>query len=286
MHRKNLLIAIIGVMVVSTMRGLAGAGAESRVLVATVLSQSIFLDQLEPKDDVKHEQRAKLTNEQYDKWLLDSHDQALQAKIWQALMDSYCLAHACEPTEEELRMFNEGLEAIEATAYTSEVMRRSREITEKEIQTRREALVKERAALAPKDVRAQEISKQLEVLDKAEQYLQPEGHRQVGKGAVAREFIRTWKFNKALYQQYGGIVIWQQVGLEPIGAYQAWLAEQERSDAFHIHDPQFRARFWKYWQLTSTAYHEVVDDAFLKEAGLKNPFEKPWWLLKKPPANE
>lgn len=33
---------------------------------------------------------------------------------------------------------------------------------------------------------------------------------------MAQEFVRSWKINKALYEQYGGQVVFQQAGVEPL----------------------------------------------------------------------
>ena len=38
---------------------------------------------------------------------------------------------------------------------------------------------------------------------------------------MASGIIRQWKINKALYDQYGGRIIYQQLGPEPLDAYRA-----------------------------------------------------------------
>jgi hypothetical protein len=43
---------------------------------------------------------------------------------------------------------------------------------------------------------------------------------------VASAFIRQWKLNQALYRQYGGRIIFQQGGPEPLDAYRRFLEEQ------------------------------------------------------------
>ena len=36
------------------------------------------------------------------------------------------------------------------------------------------------------------------------------------KRQMAQQFVRAWKINKALYEKYGGRVIFQQAGVEPL----------------------------------------------------------------------
>ena len=39
------------------------------------------------------------------------------------------------------------------------------------------------------------------------------------KRQLVQQFVRAWKINKALYKKYGGKVIFQQAGVEPLDAY-------------------------------------------------------------------
>jgi hypothetical protein len=51
------------------------------------------------------------------------------------------------------------------------------------------------------------------------------------KRQIAQQFVKSWKINKALYAQYGGRVIFQQAGVEPLDAYRDFLKEQEKKGA-------------------------------------------------------
>ena len=64
---------------------------------------------------------------------------------------------------------------------------------------------------------------------------------------IARTFIEQWMINKALYQQYGGRIIFQQTGPEPLDAIHDYLIEQQKKGAFKILEKSFEAPFWEYF---------------------------------------
>jgi hypothetical protein len=98
--------------------------------------------------------------------------------------------------------------------------------------------------------------------------------QRIARGAtkvIAEQTVIQWKLSKALYQQYGGTVIFQQSNpFEPVGAFQKFLEEQEQKKAFEIFDPQLRQAFWCYFtceQIMIVPPDEVNYDV-------------PWWLQK------
>ena len=86
----------------------------------------------------------------------------------------------------------------------------------------------------------------------------------------ARQFVESWKFSRALYEKYGGRVIFQQANpFEPLGAYRAFLEEHEKGGTFEIRDSDLRKRFWHYY--VDMPHSEVpVADVDLS---------KPWWVV-------
>jgi hypothetical protein len=89
---------------------------------------------------------------------------------------------------------------------------------------------------------------------------------------IAQQFVLNWKTSRALYQHYGGTVIFQQSNpLEPVGAYCSFLREQEKKGAFRIHDPIQQKRFWDYF--TRDHGPSVVPPD-------KVDYSTPWWLKK------
>jgi len=96
--------------------------------------------------------------------------------------------------------------------------------------------------------------------------------------ANARQIIVAWKLNKNLFDQYGGRVVFQDDGPEPLEAYSAFLAEKKKEGAFGIYDPDLQSAFWDYFQndnlhsfYTPEESHEIM--------------KQPWWE-KRPPAAE
>lgn len=88
----------------------------------------------------------------------------------------------------------------------------------------------------------------------------------------ARQFVRSWKINKALYAKYGGRVIFQQAGVEPIDAYRDFLKEQEKNGAFQILDKKYEAPFWRYF------INDAMHTFYSKDDGVKF-INTPWWMM-------
>ncbi|WP_190288064.1 META domain-containing protein [Marichromatium sp. AB32] len=83
----------------------------------------------------------------------------------------------------------------------------------------------------------------------ADTRLSPDAREQLAvmQRDMARALIRHWKVNRALHQEYGGRIIYQQLGPEPLDAYRAFLDAQQTAGAFSIHDPALAEAFWRYF---------------------------------------
>ena len=103
----------------------------------------------------------------------------------------------------------------------------------------------------------------------------PEEELRASGRQAAVSFVTTWKFNKALYDKYGGRVIFQQFGPEPVDAYRDFLREQERKGAFEILDKKYEASFWDYF--TNDGSH-----SFYPEGEGARIMSTPWWLMETP----
>lgn len=85
---------------------------------------------------------------------------------------------------------------------------------------------------------------------------------------IPEGIVLNWKISRALYQKYGGEVIFQQANpLEPVGAMRKFLEEQEKSGAFAIHSAADRQRFYAYYTRT---HPSVVPASEIN-------YDKPWW---------
>jgi hypothetical protein len=78
---------------------------------------------------------------------------------------------------------------------------------------------------------------------------------------MATDFIRRWKINKALHEQYGGRIIYQQLGPEP-----------QAEGAFAVNDPALADAFWNYF--TNESIHDFMEPS---GADAKNAFSAPPW---------
>lgn len=65
---------------------------------------------------------------------------------------------------------------------------------------------------------------------------------------IAEAFILQWKINRALYAQYGGRIIYQQGGPEPLDAYRKFLEERQAAGDFKIASDALAAKFWHYYR--------------------------------------
>ncbi len=90
--------------------------------------------------------------------------------------------------------------------------------------------------------------------------------------AMAASVIRHWKTNQALYTRYGGRIIYQQLGPEPLDAYRDFLQEAAARGTFTLLDPALEAAFWGYF--TEASRHDFMPPGSEEE---KRAFEVPPW---------
>lgn len=103
-------------------------------------------------------------------------------------------------------------------------------------------------------------------LDSVDDY--PEEELERYRMALAQSMAKSWKVSKALYESYGGDVVFQQDNpLTPVGAYQQLFEQYREKGDFVIYDPIFKAAFWS--------------SVRMKYAKTQNPdeidFSLPWW---------
>ena len=103
--------------------------------------------------------------------------------------------------------------------------------------------------------------------------MKKESQRRVGES-----FVRQWKRSKALYEEYGGMVLFTQANpLEPTGAMRKLLETHEAKGDFQIYDEQLKQQFWKYY-LQPLKWKIMPPD--------KIDYSQPWWLKKPPDAGK
>jgi len=92
---------------------------------------------------------------------------------------------------------------------------------------------------------------------------------------IADAFIRQWKINAALHEQYGGRIIFQQGGPEPLDAYHRFLEERQAAGDFEIVSEPLGAEFWKYYR--DDSIHSFFEPGSDEEAQV---FATPPWSSK------
>ena len=86
----------------------------------------------------------------------------------------------------------------------------------------------------------------------------------------ATRLLQSWKVNQALFRQYGGRVIAQQFGPEPVDAYRDFLKDHERRGSFRILYERLQRSFWSYFVTDSI-------HTFMRPEEAGRAFDKPWW---------
>lgn len=90
---------------------------------------------------------------------------------------------------------------------------------------------------------------------------------------IAGAFIKQWKINKALWEQYGGRVIFQQGGPEPLDAYRKFLEESQANGEFRIENTALEPEFWRYYRDESIHSFYPPGSAEEREAMTTPPWE-------------
>ncbi len=111
-------------------------------------------------------------------------------------------------------------------------------------------------------------------------FLEKEGITQEAESAedaaarreIGAAFVQQWKVNRALYEQYGGRIIFQQGGPEPLDAYRKFLEENQARGDFEILDQGLEDAFWKYYR--DDSMHSFFEPGSQEEA---QAFASPPW---------
>lgn len=191
----------------------------------------------------------------------------LQALVWSAAVEGFARENVADPTPEEIDAFVESTE-------------REKRRWEGDWEARAAEIRKELAA--PSELtadRRQELEDQLETLESLQRQAEEDRERledpemralsAASRRKVAESWIRGWKTHQALYKKYGGRVIFQQAGWEPIDAYRKLLDEAAAKGVFVLHEPSLREAVYSYFEL---------DHTYMDKAKAEFYFEKPYWL--------
>lgn len=85
-----------------------------------------------------------------------------------------------------------------------------------------------------------------------------------------QQWVARWKMNKALYEKYGGRVIFQQAGIEPVDAYRAQLKDIREKGGLQILKPAYKDVFLDFERYLDMGHN------YLNDNGDKY-FDRPYW---------
>ncbi len=188
--------------------------------------------------------------------------------VLRGLTDRYAAEKGIEVTPGDIEAYLAGM------ARLAEQDRAERQARQAEIERQLASATvseEERAALSSELDSLRQLQGDLDEMS-GDQGEDAEEARQA-RETVAAAFIRQWKINRALYEQYGGRIIFQQGGPEPLDAYRGFLEERQAEGDFALLDPGMETGFWRYY--TTDAIHSFYPPGSDEEA---QAFQTPWWL--------
>ena len=191
----------------------------------------------------------------------------MQQAILQRLFAKYAAEKQIAATPGEIDAFEANLDRMKAEDQAA----RAQRIADIDQRLARENLEgAERSALDAERTQEAELLASLE--DDSSLSAEEAGQVRAMREQMAKSIIEQWKLNKALYEQYGGRIIFQQLGPEPLDAYRQFLQERQAAGDFVIHESSFEPEFWRYF--TDDSLHSFMDPGSEEEA---RAFAAPPW---------
>lgn len=191
----------------------------------------------------------------------------MQEEILSAIFGQYVVDHNLQATDEEIDAF------IEDVART---MREDRESRSSRLAEVGQLLRSQKISSEQRTELESERSLLEQTLasppsEAPESPAEAEPIRQTRR-TIATGFVERWKMNRALYQKFGGRIVFQQAGPEPLDAYRSLLKEREAAGGFKILRSEWVNEFWRYF--TDDSMHSFVEPGSERE---KEVFATPPW---------
>jgi len=257
---------------------LAAEGLPAETPLAEVFGNTIYPKDLEPPskgDDLPGRETEIDPEEQ-----LRRDREQLRGLVWSSVFRDYATVHNVQPTDEEVetlyRMTHSRAEeaAKERENETLDAHRAQIQATEEKISQYQKSLETPGLSADEAELLEREIADQRAILERDRElldYFQSAEYTndmaRAGRNA-ARGIASQWKLNQALYQEYGGRIIFQQFGWEPIDAYRQVLDAYRDAGKFKILDPRFDGAVYSYFDYDFSDADEEMAQFY---------FEKPWW---------
>ena len=166
----------------------------------------------------------------------DARGSPITSLIGDPLMERFAEDNDVQPTEEELTQFAEWMLGMQQDSLS-------------ELENRRAELEKSLDGTLGAEERKEteaHLESVVTALDSMSQ-TQWAANTDVVRSVAAR-WVQRWKILNALYEEYGGRVIFQQAGFEPFDAVRDFLEEREDQGDFTILDQDYEDEFWQYWR--------------------------------------
>ncbi len=203
-----------------------------------------------------------------------SQKDLLRGIILRSLFDAYAKENHISPTPDEINTFVIKTQELNQKEY----LRRERE---------REKILKQVDDESLSESDKAELRSKLEMYERiinsnlrvAAYIKENSGMDRTRWERPAKQFIQAWKVNLALYEEYGGRVIYQQGGPEPLDAYLEFLLKSQEAGDFQIIDKKCESLFWNYF--TNEKIH-----VFSPKENANNLMKIPWWTKKLPDESQ
>jgi hypothetical protein len=191
----------------------------------------------------------------------------MQGVIGQKLLEKYVKQHKIEVLQKDIDLYVANLDAFMA----KDRKRRETELLEVQEKLKSSSLSTEEKENLQSNLKVLESLHEMEVQEDKEKTMDTKGALK-DQQTVAKTFIKQELINKALYKQYGGRIIAQQMGVEPYDAMHKFLKEEEKNGSFKIIDKSFEAPFWSYY--ADESKHSFYKKGSKEEKEVLNKFFK------------
>ncbi|MCZ6482474.1 MAG: hypothetical protein O6757_04435 [Alphaproteobacteria bacterium] len=267
---KTLCLALCAAWLAGGVGALAQVPETPSGVVARVFGNDIRLGDISPPERSRSEAKKRRPGTDYKAWLHDYRKKRLERRIWGEVTGRVLKERGLEPTAAEV-------EALVSFMAAKRLGRLS------EFRAQRDKLERKLARSGLGPAGRKRLEEHLATVEKliAHELEQRKWGRSIPDYAeiqrrsaerVARITVHRWNVNKALYEKYGGRVIFQQAGYEPVDAYRALIGEVQERNAVEILDPSFPAPF-----ADMIEYLDIPHQYMPKDEADRY-FSKPWWL--------
>ena len=255
--KSKFVAVVIGFFAVAVLHAAEPSPPAQDEVVARVFDKKIYRKEIEPPEEQRKVDEKLFPNQKWENLVVQYRNDNLASLIWEPLKEKFVQEQKIQVTEKDLDNFADAMMAGQPQIKEMD----EKLIKDAEDKLKQEGLTPEKRAELEQSIKASKES--LAVSDDD----QRKGYRMTGKS-----MIEAWKINQALYKIYGGRVIFQQAGIEPLDAYKKFLEEHEKKGDFEILDKTLREEFWKYYTTMHTEVPKKQVD-----------FRTPWWTKMKKP---